>query len=61
LKYLEGDIFTNNNVVAVSDFAAAASGGYLYKKFGLKTTYYISFLIAIFGGLGIMFLENMHG
>lgn len=60
LKYLEGDLFTNNNVIALTDFIACATGGYIYQKFGLKITYYLSIIIGIVGGLCIMYLENMH-
>lgn len=60
LKYLEGDIFTNNNYCAISDLFAVIWGGYFYNKFGLKITYYLSFGIGIFGGLGVLYLENIH-
>lgn len=35
-------------------------GGYVYNKFGLKFTYTFSFLIGIVGGIGILYLEEIH-
>ena len=60
LKYLEGDLFTNNKFCAITDFIACFFGGYVYKMFGLKRTYYISISLGIIGGLGVLYLESMH-
>lgn len=60
LKYLDGDIFTNNNVIALSDLAASLTGSILYQKYGLKTSYYLSFTIGIIGSLSILYLEGNH-
>ena len=60
LKYLSGNIFTNNNYCAISDAIAVLSGGFIYSKIGLTRTYLLSFLIGIVGGLGIAYLEELH-
>ena len=60
LKYLEGDMFTNNKFCAITDFMAAFLGCQIYKIFGLKKTYYLSLSIGIIGGLGVLYLESMH-
>jgi len=57
---MHGDIFTNNNVIAISDLAASLTGGMLYQKYGLKTSYYLSFTIGIIGALSILYLETNH-
>lgn len=60
LKYLEGDMFTNNKTCAVTEIIAMYIGGYVYKTFGLKKTYYFSITIGIIGGFGVLYLEFMH-
>jgi hypothetical protein len=35
-------------------------GGYIYSRFGLKITYYLSFTLSLVGGTGIMILEWIH-
>ena len=35
-------------------------GGYIYSKFGLKITYYLSYTLSLVGGGGIMCLEYIH-
>jgi hypothetical protein len=53
-------MFTNNKFCALTDFIACFCGGYIYKKIGLKKTYYISITLGIIGGLGVLYLESMH-
>lgn len=60
LKYLDGDIFTNNNVIALADLAATLTGSIIYQKYGLKTSYYLSFTIGITGALCILYLGSIH-
>jgi hypothetical protein len=60
LKYLQGSIFTNNNYCAISDAIAVMCGGCIYSKFGLKITYYLSYVLSIIGGGGILLLEYIH-
>ena len=60
LKYLQGSIFVNNNYCAISDAIAVMCGGYIYSKFGLKITYYLSYALSLIGGAGIMVLEYIH-
>ena len=60
LKYLQGNIFTNNNYCAISDFIAVAVGGVIYHQKGLKWTYYFSFGLGLIGGIGILYLETIH-
>jgi hypothetical protein len=60
LKYLQGNIFTNNNYCAISDFFAVALGGYLFQKLGLKLMYYGSFSLGLIGGVGIYYMEYLH-
>lgn len=61
LKYLRGDIFSNNNYSAISDFIAVLSCGIINNKFGLKPTYFIGFLCGLIGSLGILYLEVEFG
>jgi hypothetical protein len=35
-------------------------GGYIYSRFGLKITYYLSYVLSIVGGTGIFILEYIH-
>jgi hypothetical protein len=44
----------------MTDFIAVFWGGYFYKVFGLKKTYFISITLGIIGGLGVLYLESMH-
>jgi hypothetical protein len=53
-------MFTNNKICAFTDFTAVFWGGYFYKNFGLKKTFYISITLGIIGGLGVLYLESMH-
>ena len=53
-------MFTNNKFCALTDLIAVFWGGYFYKTFGLKQTYYISITLGIIGGLGVLYLELMH-
>jgi len=57
---LVGDMFTNNKICAFTDFTAVFWGGYFYKNFGLKKTFFISITLGIIGGLGVLYLESMH-
>lgn len=59
LKYLDGNIFENNNYCAVSEMLAILCGGFIYSFMGgLKATYLLAFSISTVGGLGILHREN---
>jgi MFS family permease len=53
-------MFTNNKFCAFTDFASMFFGGYFYKTYGLKKTYYVSISLGIIGGMGVLYLEMMH-
>ncbi len=51
LKYIEGDIYVNTIVNAVSEIAAYIISGALYSILGPKTSFVLSFLIASIGSI----------
>lgn len=56
LKYIEGDIYTNTTVSAVSEVAAYMISGALYDKIGTKMSFIGSYIIAIIGATFYIFL-----
>ena len=57
-KYLEGSIFTNNYVEGIAGGLAGILGAKIYARFGLRTSFILSFSMAMFGGLMVYLLES---
>ena len=57
-KFLEGTIFMNSYVDGVAGSIASALGANLYFKWGMRRTLFISFSLALLGGLMIYALES---
>jgi len=55
MKYLEGNIFINFYIFGAAGLLAVLLSGWIYKKWGLKISYYSAFLMSILGCVG-MFL-----
>lgn len=57
MKYFPGNVFFNSAASAVSEVAACAIAGILYKFLGVRLSYQASFGIACLGGIGILVYE----
>ena len=55
MKYLEGNIFINFYIFGAAGLLAVLLSGWIYKKWGLKISYYSAFFMSIIGCIG-MFL-----
>ena len=53
LKYLKGNIFDNTSSFAMSDAISRVFGGYVYSKYGFKSSFISAYSIAIAGATGI--------
>lgn len=59
IKYQPGDIYTNLVAQAFSEFTATFVCGLLYKKFGIRFSFSLSYVFAIVGSVSlIMFAED---
>ena len=58
LKYLHGDIFHNSMVSFCSEVPFVLMGGYIYHKFGIRVVFTGAFLIALVGGLSLLFASE---
>ena len=59
VKYLPGDIFTNNFSSGISEVIACITAGYIYSRIGMKPAFTICMTVTAIGGLLIMILgEN---
>ncbi|TNV80510.1 hypothetical protein FGO68_gene767 [Halteria grandinella] len=60
LKYIQGDVFVNTLVSAISELPATILAGYLYQKIGIKITLVMMFGVAIIGSISLLSLGDNH-
>lgn len=60
LKYIDGSIYTNTIVSAVSEVSAYLISGVLYNKLGTRLSFIIYFLIAIVGSILLISLSSTY-
>lgn len=58
LKYIQGNIYFNNIVSAISDIIAYLVSGVVFKRIGFRNTNLISFLMAIVGMQCLIFIKT---
>ena len=61
MKYLEGNIFTNFYIFGAAGIAAVFIGGYLYSSYGLRYSFFISFIMCIIGCIGMLVIQMKIG
>ena len=54
MKYLEGNIFVNFYIFGIAGIVAVILGSYLFDRFGLRFTYFLSFNMSIIGCVGML-------
>ena len=57
-KYLEGSIFTNNYYEGIAGGFSTVFGAKLYSTFGMRTSFILSFSLALVGGSMVYLLES---
>ena len=57
-KFLEGSIYTNSYAEGVAGALASALGAKLYARLGMRNMYFLSFSLALAGGIMIYLLES---
>ena len=57
-KYLEGSIFTNNYYEGIAGGFSTIFGAKLYSTFGMRTSFILSFSLALVGGTVVYLLES---
>jgi MFS family permease len=58
MKYLEGNIFINFYIFGAAGLIAVFVGGIVYKKYGLRWSYVLSFAMSIFGSVGMIIIQS---
>jgi MFS family permease len=61
MKYVPGDLYVNTSVSAISEIIAYIFSGFVYKAFGGKKAFIISYGIAAVGGFLIASMPNSSG
>jgi hypothetical protein len=57
MKYLEGNIFINFYIFGAAGLLAVLLSGWIYKKWGLKISYYSAFFMSILGCIGMFLIQ----
>lgn len=60
LQYFPGNVYINTTASSISDILAFTTGGIVFAYIGLKLTLNLSFLVAIGGGIAIVFLTGSY-
>ncbi len=60
LKYLEGDVFTNAIVTALSEMTGYLLTGFIYERLGLKKSYVVHFLFGALGSALYLSFAHLH-
>lgn len=55
LKYIPGSVYLNFTIAGCAEIAAHLSAGFLFKKVGVKWTFFIGYTIALAGGICLIF------
>jgi hypothetical protein len=58
LKFVQGDIYINYIIFAISEIGAYNTASFMLSCFGLKNTLLLSYTIAIVGMLLMMFVKT---
>jgi len=58
MKYLEGNIFINFYIFGLAGIISVIVGGIILKIYGLKITYYISFIMGSIGCIGMIIIQG---
>jgi drug/metabolite transporter (DMT)-like permease len=58
MKYFEGNIFVNFYIFGAAGIAAVLVGGFCYKRYGLKNSFLISFVMSIIGCIGMLIVQT---
>lgn len=58
MKYIGGSIFVNTLITVLSEIPLSLLGGYFYHLKGPKIAIPVFFLIALVGGLSLLFWQN---
>lgn len=61
LKYIPGNFYVNTTVNGFSSIVAYGTSAIVFKKFGGKISFMVSYAIAIVGGICIMSFEQFGG
>lgn len=56
MKYFEGNIFVNFYIFGAAGIAAVIMAGFTYKRYGLKYSYVIAYIMSIIGCLGMLLI-----
>ena len=57
MKYLEGNIFVNFYIFGIAGIVAVILGSYLFDRFGIRFTYFLSFNMSIIGCVGMLVVQ----
>jgi hypothetical protein len=58
MKYLEGNIFVNFYIFGAAGIIAVFIGGVVYRKYGLRFSYILSFVMSIIGSVGMIIIQS---
>ena len=61
LKYIPGNVFVNTVLSCTAEILAYGCSGVAMKKFGVKLSYMISFIVAATGGILLVIFFNAEG
>lgn len=54
LKYVEGNIYNINIASSLSEISGCLLSTTIYKKFGLKKSFYFGYMLALLGMIGLL-------